>query len=281
MRKLFYLLKSKFATLLEIYKSKKNSTSDEKQDNSTNISSSSFVAKPFSVSDTKTIIFSPGNLQYHTVNDEWRFAPSQIDYIGKDNENGWIDLFGWGTGDNPTNSSIDNKDYSTFVDWGINKMANYVPNTWRTLTYEEWCYLLEKRPNAEKLIGEAFVENGPSVIILLPDSWQCPEGLAFEVGLNYPFFAADIDYSHQSISAIDYSKLEASGAVFLPAAGVRCYNGDVWFERIWGAYSSSTSYDTENSYYVSQKSYRINMGNGPRCFGRSVRLVQDYTYLCH
>ena len=45
------------------------------------------VAKTFSVSATKTVTFSPGNLQYHAANDEWRFAPSQLDYIGKDNAN--------------------------------------------------------------------------------------------------------------------------------------------------------------------------------------------------
>ena len=60
----------------------------------------------FSVAADKTVTFSPGNLQYHAANDEWRFAPSQLDYIGDDNANisetynGWIDLFCWGTGNN-------------------------------------------------------------------------------------------------------------------------------------------------------------------------------------
>jgi len=86
--------------------------------------SGSFVAKPFSVSATKTVTFSPGNLQYHPANNEWRFAPSQLDYIGEDNANisatykGWIDLLGWGTGNNPANNSTNNEDYPTFVDWG-------------------------------------------------------------------------------------------------------------------------------------------------------------------
>ena len=35
----------------------------------------------FSVSSSNTVTFSPGNLQYHAANDEWRFAPSQLDYI--------------------------------------------------------------------------------------------------------------------------------------------------------------------------------------------------------
>ena len=88
----------------------------------------------FSVSATKAVTFSPGNLQYHPANDEWRFAPSQLDYIGDDNANisetynGWIDLFGWGTGNNPTNASTDYNDYQTFVDWGVNQIGSYVVN---------------------------------------------------------------------------------------------------------------------------------------------------------
>ena len=68
----------------------------------------------FSVSATKQVRFSKGNLQYttdgmHTVSGggveigTWRFAEHQYDTIGSDNSNisssytGWIDLFGWGT----------------------------------------------------------------------------------------------------------------------------------------------------------------------------------------
>ena len=68
----------------------------------------------FSVSETKQVRFSKGNLQYtttgtHAVADggtatgTWRFAEHQYDYIGEGNANisstytGWIDLFGWGT----------------------------------------------------------------------------------------------------------------------------------------------------------------------------------------
>ena len=73
----------------------------------------------FSVSDTKQVQFSQGNLQYQASTNTWRFAENQWDYvgtqipdqyghaggtvIGSDNSNisqtysGWIDLFGWGT----------------------------------------------------------------------------------------------------------------------------------------------------------------------------------------
>ena len=59
----------------------------------------------FSVSEGKQVIFSPGNLQYHPKNDQWRFAENQYDRIGEANKNvsvtydGWIDLFGWSGSD--------------------------------------------------------------------------------------------------------------------------------------------------------------------------------------
>jgi hypothetical protein len=83
---------------------------------------------PFSMSATKQVIFSPGNLQFNAMKGThqcadgtsqkgtWRFAEHQWDYVGDvengtvyengtkcDNAkinatyNGWIDLFGWGT----------------------------------------------------------------------------------------------------------------------------------------------------------------------------------------
>ena len=138
---------------------------------------SGFVEKPFSVSAIKTVTFSSGNLQYHAANNEWRFAPNQTDHIGEENSNisptynGWIDLFGWGTGNNPTNISSEGE--TNFVDWGVNKIGNFAPNTWRTLTSDEWEYIIKGRPNAEQLIGIAQV-NGVNGLILLPDNWTCP-----------------------------------------------------------------------------------------------------------
>ena len=38
-----------------------------------------YKAKAFSVSETKQVIFSRGNLQYHPANNKWRFAESQLD----------------------------------------------------------------------------------------------------------------------------------------------------------------------------------------------------------
>ena len=240
---------------------------------------SNFVAQPFSVSATKTVTFSPGNLQYHAANNEWRFAPNQTDYIGEDNANisstynGWIDLFGWGTGNNPTNTSKYNGDYQTFVDWGVNKIGNYAPNTWRTLTYGEWEYLIEERPNYDKLIGAAQV-NGVNGLILLPDNWTCPSGVTFKSGFH-DYYGTDYYAEYQTFSSSEWSKLEASGAVFFPAAGSRYGSLLVDSVQNFGFYWSATEGDYYTAYYLSFNSDEAYMYNYNRYYGQSVRLVQD------
>ncbi|MEE1174487.1 MAG: hypothetical protein U0K53_03325 [Paludibacteraceae bacterium] len=254
------------------------SSSDKPEDPSTP-GSSSFVAKPFSVSATKTVIFSPGNLQYHPVNDEWRFAPNQTDYVGEANANisstynGWIDLFGWGTGNNPTNASTDYNDYKTFVDWGVNQIGSYAPNTWRILTEEEWDYLIDERPNYDKLIGVAQV-NGVNGLILLPDSWTCPSGVTFKPGLD-DNYCTECYGNYQTISASDWAKLESFGAVFFPAAGFSDCDGDVFTVGSYGMYWSSMTYGSDGAICLGFSPGTVSMGPDYRCIGHSVRLVQD------
>ena len=71
--------------------------------------------------------FSQGNLQYVASTDTWQFATNQWDYIGnavgnttddpdRATQSDPIDMFGWGTGNNPTTVSSDNADYTTFTD---------------------------------------------------------------------------------------------------------------------------------------------------------------------
>ena len=240
--------------------------------------SGSFVAKPFSVSATKTVTFSPGNLQYHPANNEWRFAPSQLDYIGEDNANisatykGWIDLFGWGTGNNPANNSTNNEDYPTFVDWGVNKIGNYAPNTWRTLTYAEWEYLIEERPNYDKLIAVAQI-NGVNGLILLPDDWTCPSGVTFKSGFNDEY-CTECYANYQTFSESDWVTLEASGAVFFPAAGLR--NGSyVDYVQNNGRYWYATEYDLDYPGFLYFYSDEASFDYYYRYSAESVRLVRD------
>ena len=273
MKKLFYLFTILFAVVFAACEGTEPPTSDPSTPGS-----GSFVAKPFSVSATKTVTFSPGNLQYHAANNEWRFAPNQTDYIGDANANisatynGWIDLFGWGTGDNPTNVSTDYNDYQTFVDWGSNQIGSYAPNTWRTLTYDEWYYLRYERPNYDELIGVAQV-NGVNGLILLPDAWTCPSGVTFKSGFPKDY-GAEYYADYQTFGASEWATLEASGAVFFPAAGFR-YGSYVDDLQRNGNYWSATEHFSYNAYCLYFDSNEAYVDYYDRNSGQSVRLVQD------
>jgi hypothetical protein len=182
-------------------------------------------------------------------------------------------LFGWGTGNNPTNASEDNNDYQTFVDWGVNKIGNYAPNTWRTLTNDEWYYLRYERPNYDKLIGVAQV-NGVNGLILLPNDWTCPSGVTFKSGFDDNFDGCiECFGNYQTFSASDWAKLEAAGAVFLPAAGSRG-GSDVRGVQKYGGYWSATEYgDYANFIYFYSDETDTHFNH--RYCGHSVRLVKD------
>ena len=233
----------------------------------------------FSVSATQQVHFSQGNLQYQASTNTWRFAEHQYDYVGSANSNisstysGWIDLFGWGTGNNPTLASTGSADYSSFVDWGGNAISNggNAAHQWRTLTRSEWAYLLNTRTNASSKRGTGNI-NGVGGLIILPDSWTQPSGCPqFNPGLASSYY----DWSHNSYTLAQWAQMEAAGAVFLPAAGGR-YGTNVDYVGHNGLYWSSTP---NNENYADN----MNFGSGGllaafsynRYYGYSVRPVQD------
>ena len=252
-------------------------------------------AKAFSVSNSKQVTFSKGNLQYTQSTNTWSFAENQWDYIGTDNVTGGdvtsdptygdtksgtaladkIDLFGWST--SATNfgvsTSTDNADYSgSFLDWGTNKIGADAPNTWRTLTKDEWDYLLNTRTNASSLKGVAQV-NGVNGLIFLPDNWTCPSGVTFKSGFHSE---RGVDYyaAYQTFTADQWSILEAAGAVFLPASGFR-YGSCVEWVQNYGGYWSATEYDGNIANYLYFSSDVADMFGSTRDDGHSVRLVKD------
>ena len=259
----------------------KKFTTDKENSGNPDNPNSNYKAKAFSVSSSKQVTFSPGNLQYHPANDEWRFAANQTDYIGDANSNisstynGWIDLFGWST--SATNfgvsTSASYSDYSgSFVDWGTNKIGNDAPNTWRTLTYDEWDYLRYNRTNANDLCGVAQV-NGVNGLIFLPDNWTCPAGVTFKSGFHSSY-GTEYYAAYQTFTADQWSKLEKSGAVFLPAAGCR-YGSGVDTVQYDGYYWSATESHGDRSGCLGFYSDGAYMGSYNRFRGLSVRLVKD------
>ena len=227
----------------------------------------------FSVSESVKVRFSKGNLQYQASTKIWRLASNQYDMIGADNQNisstyaGWIDLFGWGTGNKPTNTSTDYSDYSTFVDWGVNVISNggNKANQWRTLTYDEWSYLFNTRTNASTLRGQATV-NGVTGYVFLADGFVLPTGLSFIANPN--------DWTTNNYTAAEWSQMETVGAVFLPAAGYR-YGTEVSDVGSSGSYWSSSPYDESGADGMDFSSDFAFPGGHNRDNGQSVRLVQE------
>ena len=254
-----------------------------------------YVMRPFSVSETKQVYFAPGNLQYRASSAAYRFAPHQYDYIGAENVNisstysGWIDLFGWGTGYNPTFASVDDHDYTSFTDWGVNSIRYgntvYGAHSWRTLTVDELEYLMQRKKSGTTmfLFGMAKV-NGVLGLVLLPDDWVFSSELVFIAGTfvagNYIVMKEVLETNNYTFE--QWQEMEAKGAVFLPAAGDRL-NGEVKYVSTTGCYWTSTSgFDTPTNLYAKQLMFfssateiSIFPANSVRDDGCSVRLVQD------
>ena len=235
----------------------------------------------FSVSVDKQVTFSPGNLQYHPATNQWRFAANQTELIGDANNqiavdyDGWLDLFGWSTVFTyyGISTSQNNEDYGdSFVDWGTATIGEETANTWRTLTTKEWCYLLYERNNASRLMGIGVV-NGVNGLILLPDGWRCPPGVMFQTG----FYELEDDEpyaQHQVFTPEHWARLEALGAVFLPAAGYRD-GSNVFNVQIYGLYWSATAPQSIFANYFYFDSEGAWVSDSDRHTGRSVRLVKD------
>ena len=242
------------------------------------------------------IQFAQGNLQYQASTDTWQFAANQWDIIGTDNDSigdpnytGWIDLFGWGTGANPTQSSLDDANYATFVDWGTNAISNgaNTPNMWRTLTGDEWEYILKRRANIENLRAFATV-NGTHGLIILPDDWTTPAGLSIVYLAN---IEGDwkADWTTNTYDGADWTTMEDNGAVFLPAAAAaRMIEGFpiAAFLGVGGMYWASTNRPSSpeeaddimfalqaDEYGFVQVEFATGTGNAH--YGESVRLVLD------
>lgn len=250
----------------------------------------------FSVSATKQVCFSRGNLQYQAATDIWRFAERQYDILGDDNANisesnaGWIDLFGWGTsgwqsGANeyqPWASSFEDTDYwpggsatnslvgaCANADWGVYNAINNGGNQagmWRTLTNVEWRYLLAVRTGYAEKWGKATIGNVRG-LVFLPDEWTLPQGLTFVPGSK--------SFSANVYSIEQWEAMENAGAVFLPAAGVR-YAIFPDYEGVYGAYWSSSRYDADAALtLVFSDDFEHPSSGEHRAYGLSVRLVKE------
>ena len=226
----------------------------------------------FSVSDGKQVYFSKGNLRY--ASSKWSFFDNQYDYYTSHSADAW-DHFGWSTSATTygMSTSSNNDDYSgDFVDWGATMGAG-----WRTLTSDEWAYLLKTR-SASTVNG---TENGRYAkakvndvggVILFPDPYTPPDGEAAPTGVNA---TDEYGWEGNSYTAADWTKMESAGCVFLPAAGCR-YGSEMIGLGSYGYYGSATPDGADYAYRVKFNSGSLEPANSiNRCLGCSVRLVQE------
>lgn len=265
----------------------------------------------FTVAEGRQVRFSMGNLQYCTADvhstigesdakGTFRFAEHQYDYLGQanaqvsDTNTGWIDLLCWGSsGWHVEPWSEKDGDYvieslcgsEANADWGVyNAISNggNKPGLWRTLTRDEWNYLVNLRAAStvdgtdSARYAEATVCSTAGLIIF-PDSFVRPEGISPIVNINSNNFA--IGYNDNVYNTEQWTLMESAGAIFLPAAGFR---GGTWLSTIGegGSYWASTCNTDRQAYALLFINGLVNASaectyEKDRGYGRSVRLVRD------
>ena len=204
-----------------------------------------------------------------------------------------------------------------FVDWGDAVTAQGDLGTgWRTLASREWEYLLGKfdwltdgftgkddvlvgpvigygrnNGNPHALRGYAIIYTETEAIpgmVILPDDWTCPAGCRPLVGGRWErsdeaYYDNTYNAGGSAGTSGEWAMMEASGAVFLPAAGCRqgesmILTGGLTGSQYNGYRSSDHNEDNPSVSYAmafapgDDDNYGI---NAQSWFGLSVRLVKD------
>ena len=258
----------------------------------------------FSVSSTKKVRFSQGNLQATGTTSStptnggwtWGFATNQWDYIGDAvannaingngtvSANGTIDLFKWSTPNTyyGIHNSQDINTYSgAFRNWG-----ELIVGNWYTLSNSEWQYLIGSSGNRHSSLYVKATVNGVHGLILFPDSWTNTSESDYQID-NFYINKPVIPFTDVNITSSDWTnKLEPNGAVFLPAAGVyipAAENGPVsgitrvtthcyyWLQTPYGSDADFRAYNILVYYEGSEGT--VGPDKSRRGRGMSVRLV--------
>ena len=261
----------------------------------------------FSISSTKKVKFSKGNLQavigggptntYNYSASEWKFAGHQYDFIGNAAGNTsfaagtTVDLFGWvgySASWNTYGLCTNKSQYTEYygmgayealkTDWGsIPSVVSSCGSGWRTLSLDEWNYLFNQRANASSLYGHCQITTASGTvngILILPDNWTKPSNCTVTPGTG-SFLRVTYSATAASGTSNAWVDMESAGAVFLPAAGTR-YGSDVSNVGSRGYYWSSSPRNEGAAFAVFFfTTYFYAQGDFYRNSGQSVRLVLD------
>lgn len=261
----------------------------------------------------RKLAFAPGNLQaaYDGSSWSWAFAAHPYDFIGKNpgntkvkslspyiSENATVDLFGWvgassdWTDVNAYGITSSNSDYGSVAnealkhEWGGLAIGTYPAGTWRTPLGNQqgdWYQLLSLRTTATVGLPEGTGSTaaryvlatvaGVKGLILFPDSYSHPGDVSGT--FSTPVYNAAGDYAKFVVDAGNWAKMEAAGAVFLPAAGYR-EQASVGGVGSYGYYWSATGASTSNAYDLRFSESTVSPSSGDNRYrGQSVRLVRE------
>ncbi len=188
----------------------------------------------------------------------------------------------WGYGPSVNMPSPSLIGSSANYDWGVyNAISNggNAAGLWRTLTLDEWEYVFHTRTTDSGIHFAMACVNGVNGVIILPDNWSND---------YYSLNNADLEgsFGHNVIGLTVWNNaFQVNGAVFLPATGERSgpwvysigSRGKYWQvvheTGDWGhSIEKVVSFGFVNSGYLNVGG---DFGWTYRCFGISVRLVQD------
>lgn len=273
----------------------------------------------FTVDGTgKKVIFAPANLVATIGADyastKWFFHAHQYDMVytspsknGKPEtyqsfaEGANIDLFGfvgassgftgkkaWGITGSSTNADYgDGANELLMNDWGESEIGDYPKNFWSTPSIGEWEYVFRTRTATEdRRFCKAMLfnngEGGVLGVILFPDNYVHPDGVPALSVINEEGGTASSVVNSNNYSKVDWEKMEAAGAIFLPSAGYRSAS-------IISAANDYTNVEVPmavrlraNDAAANGTANRVNVNTGNMAFGgnqrqlgMSVRLVRD------
>lgn len=181
----------------------------------------------------------PGKFTINAEGAQVRFSPGPYTKYNAFGYNDYGQLFypqqewfymAWGTGDDFTFYGVK----ETFTDWGVNTIyGDTEGNLWRTLSADEWQYLLSGRDHAESLCGMATITIEDvdwefRGLILFPDEaydmansdgrrLDLSDGLriyTYKYGNKFAYSVSN-KYTYEQ-----WKQLEAAGAVFLQEAAI-------------------------------------------------------------
>lgn len=250
---------------------------------------------------------------------EWRFASNQRTLVGNTDSNkfyakGDVDLFCW-VGASATYDSygviyqseiVD--DYHGSVvseelksDWGTLIIDDYASNTWRTPTSSDWLNVFNTRSSStikdsesSDIANARFIKanvEGLAGLILFPDNYVHPYGMSNPANINKTGAESGgptVAWNTNTITLVNWEKMEAAGCVFLPAAGYRDFgNSGHWIGgrndtsdpqvRYWsrnGAQNSSSVKSALGLNFNNTKGW-VSSNGSIRRYGIAVRLIRD------